>query len=114
MEFHASSEAHPGALVVRAVGDVDLASAPVLKETIAAAWAPPQALIVDATEVGFIDSTGLGVLVAAVQRARDEGGQVAIAVSADRVRKVLAITGLDTFVAVHPTVAEALRATETP
>lgn len=114
MEFTASSEARDGALVVRAVGDIDLASAPVLHAAIVEAWQPPQPLVVDATDVAFIDSTGLGVLVAAVQRTRDEGGQVAIAVTADRVRKVLSITGLDAFVAVHPTVAQAVRATETP
>lgn len=114
MEFTATSEAQAGAMIVRAVGDVDLASAPVLRSAIEDAWVPPQPLIVDATQVAFIDSTGLGVLVAAVQRTRSEGGQVAIAVTADRVRKVLTITGLDAFVAVHPTVAEALRATETP
>jgi len=113
MEFEVSSEVRDAVVIVRARGEVDLATAHLLDEGIAEAWTPPVPLIIDALEVGFMDSTGLGVLVKAVQRTRIEGGTVAIAVSADRVRKVLAITGLDTFVSVHGSVDEAVRATKT-
>lgn len=112
MEFGVSSEIVSGALVVSVRGDVDLATAAHLDSEILRAWQPPQLLVVDASEVPFMDSTGLGVLIKAAERANDLGGAVAIVTNADRVRKVLTITGLDSFIYVAQSLSEALRATE--
>ncbi len=111
MSFAVSAELRQDALVLTVNGEVDLATAPVLDAAIADAWTPPQPLIIDATELPFMDSTGLGVLVKAALRARDEGGQIAMAAVGSRVHKVLAITGLDQHLAIYPTVEEALRNT---
>lgn len=106
-----SAELLENAAVLKVHGDVDLATAPVLESAIAESWVPPQRLIIDASDLPFMDSTGLGVLVKAAIRARDEGGQVVLAAVGARVHKVLAITGLDEHVAICDTVEEALQNT---
>jgi len=111
MEFEVSSEARDGVVLVRVRGDVDLATAPRLDEVLTACWQPSARLVIDATDIPFMDSTGLGVLVKAAVRAREAGGSVALVAVASRVRKVLAITGLDTHLAIYDTVADAVRAT---
>jgi anti-sigma B factor antagonist len=112
MEFGVSSEIVSGALVVSVRGDVDLATAGRMDSEILMAWQPPQPLVVDASAVPFMDSTGLGVLIKAAERASNLGGSVAIVTSADRVRKVFSITGLDSFIFVAESLDEALRATK--
>ncbi len=95
--------------VVAVSGEVDIYSAPqldaVLSELIAAGQV---ALVVDLTEVGFLDSTGLGVLVKALKRCREANGSVAVVTQGERVLRVFAITGLDAVIPVHPTLAAAL------
>lgn len=69
---------------------------------------PGCALIVDLTDVSFIDSTGLGVLVTALKHTREAGGSLDVVVAAPRVLKVLALTGLDVVIPLHATLDEAL------
>ena len=111
MSFAVSAEILDNAAVLTVRGDVDLASAPLLESAIADSWQPPLRLVIDASDLPFMDSTGLGVLVKAALRARDEGGQVAMASVGSRVHKVLTITGLDAHVAIYDTVEDALRNT---
>lgn len=111
MSFAVSAQLFENAVLLTVLGDVDLATAPALESAIAASWSPPARLVIDATKIAFMDSTGLGVLVKAAIRARDEGGDVAMATVGSRVHKVLTITGLDAHLAVYDTVADALRNT---
>jgi len=112
MEFEISSETRGDDLIVSVRGDVDLATAPLLDRALADLWQPPDRLVIDAAGVAFMDSTGLGVLVKCAARARDEGGSIGLAAVTPRVRRVLAITGLDGHLAVFDTVDAALRATK--
>jgi anti-sigma B factor antagonist len=52
-------------------------------------------VILDLGELDFIDSTGLGALVAALKRFQDVGGDVTLADLRPRVAKLLELTGLD-------------------
>ena len=54
----------------------------------------PQRLVVDMTDVTFLDSTGLGAIVALQRRQRAHGGVVAIANAAPHVEQVLQLTGM--------------------
>ena len=51
-------------------------------------------IVVDLARMGFIDSTGLGVLVGALKRARDGGGDLLLATPTSMTTKVLDITGM--------------------
>ena len=81
---------------VRLSGSCDLATAPALRQTLHA-LTPPEVhdVLLDVTELDFIDSTGLGVVLGAMRRLREGGGSLAIAGASGIVRRVLEITDLD-------------------
>src|SRR5947209_8743398 len=76
-------------------GDIDLATAPELKQRLAdVVAAGARYLIVDLRSVEFVDSTGLGVLLS-IQRRVDAGGGKLLTVCTDRgVRRVFEIAGV--------------------
>lgn len=88
--------------VVRVAGEIDVYSAPALRrELIDAVDAGHVRLVVDLDEVGFLDSTGIGVLVGALKRVRAQGGSLEIVCSQERLLKVFEITGLDKVFVMH-------------
>jgi anti-sigma B factor antagonist len=52
-------------------------------------------LIIDLSEVGFMDSTGLGGLITALKRARQAEIELELVVNTERVVQLLALTGVD-------------------
>ena len=52
-------------------------------------------LLIDLEGVGFMDSTGLGVLIGALKRLRERDGRVALVVTRPPLLRILRITGLD-------------------
>ena len=91
-------------------GEVDVYSAPALHDGLSALLdSGAKAVVVDLTEVGFLDSTGLGVLVAARTSALDRGGALPIACERARILKLFKITGLDTVFDIHPNVDAAVQ-----
>jgi len=66
-------------------------------------------VIVDLEQVGFIDSSGLGVLVSALRRARERDGAVRIVCRRDNILKIFRITGLDKVFPIFDDAAEASR-----
>jgi anti-sigma B factor antagonist len=94
--------------VVSVKGEVDLYTAPGLKERIAdLVSAGKNRLAVDLSGVEFMDSTGLGVLIGGLKRCKEAGGSLALAAPREPVLKVLAITGLDRVFSIHETVDQA-------
>lgn len=95
--------------VLEVAGEVDVYTAPVLRDRLADLLeAGKRHLIVDLGGVEFLDSTGLGVLVAGLNRAREVGGSLSLVCSQERVLKLFRITGLDEVFTVHATVEDAL------
>ena len=80
-------------------GDVDIVSAPSLREQLLRIDA--RNVVVDLAGVTFIDSSGLGVLVAALKRAREAGGELTLRSPSRPTRKVLDITGLSQLVTIE-------------
>jgi anti-sigma B factor antagonist len=77
-------------------GDLDLATAPALRQRIVGLVAEGhRRFAVDLTALDFIDSIGLGMLVAGMKRANAVGGQLFVAADEDRIRSVFELTGLD-------------------
>lgn|SRR3954449_5572684 len=96
--------------VLAVSGEIDMATAPMLRERIHALIADQKSnLVVDLDDVGFLDSTALGVLVGGLKRARTDGGEIRIACAQPRVRKVFEITRLDSAFDLFDTVGEAVR-----
>lgn len=92
-------------IIVNVSGDVDLASADQLNSTLDEVLSgSPAHVIIDMTPVAFMDSTGLGVLVRALKRARENGTRLDLVISNERVLKVLAITQLDTVLSIHSSI----------
>jgi anti-sigma B factor antagonist len=84
--------------VIIAAGEIDVATSPQLRAELLSVLAhQPATVTVDFADVSFIDSSGLGVLVGALKRVRETGGDAALRVvhPQDAVRKVFDITGLD-------------------
>lgn len=89
-------------------GEVDVYTAPKLREAIAAAVDAGRArLIVDVQNVAFLDSTGLGVLVGALKRVRGEDGSLDIVCTQERILKIFEITGLDKVFGLYASVEDA-------
>lgn len=65
-------------------------------------------LVVDLAGTEFMDSSGLGALVAGLRAARTAGGDLRIACAGEQVRTVLELTTMDRVLRPHATVEEAL------
>ena len=100
----------PAGWTVLAVrGEIDVAAAPGLREQLIALIEDgTDRLLVDLEGVDFIDSTGLGVLVGAVRRARAADGDVRLVCTNSRLRKVFDVTGLDEVFVIADTVDDAV------
>jgi anti-sigma B factor antagonist len=84
-----------GTLVFKLRGSLDLATAPTVRAALTdAAEKGSQDLIVDLTQLEFLDSTGLGVLIGAHRRAAERNGSVRLIISDGPISRLLNITGL--------------------
>jgi len=64
--------------------------------------------LIDCTETGYIDSSGLGALVSLAKKVREQGGELRIAGLNEDLRSLFELTKLDSLFPISPTVAEAL------
>ena len=71
----------------------------------------PKRLVVDLSKVPYVDSSGLAVLIAAMQSVEHDGGLFMLAGAQEAVRTILESARLDQYFILHPTVDEALSAT---
>lgn len=94
--FEVKCERQPsGAVVVVVQGELDLVTAELLREALTSDAAQAPVTVLDLRSVGFMDSSGLSVVVEHHRRARAAGGECAVAVGgASRVRRLLALSGL--------------------
>jgi anti-sigma B factor antagonist len=93
--------------VVTVSGEVDLASSPDLDLAIVAAIeSVSQSVIVDLTDVSFMDSSGLGVIVRGLKRSREADKDLDLIITNERVLKVFGITGLDQVIPIHASIED--------
>lgn len=110
MELDIGIERSEQVCTVTLVGEIDVYTAPRLKESLVAAIQDGCVnLVVDMEGVGFIDSSGLGVLVSALRRAREREGTVRVVCTRDNILKIFRITGLDKVFPIFSDIAEARR-----
>ena len=67
-------------------------------------------LIVNLEKVGFLDSTGLGVLVGGLKRVRAHDGSLDLVCTQERILKIFKITGLTKVFGIYQTVDQAIAA----
>jgi anti-sigma B factor antagonist len=98
--------------VVHVAGEIDVYTAPVLRERLdEQISAGRRHLVVDLQGVTFMDSTGLGVLVGRLKLVRVQDGTLKLVCTSERILKVFAITGLDKVFQIFDSTDEALAPT---
>jgi anti-sigma B factor antagonist len=100
-----------GRTVIEVGGEIDVYTAPRLRERIAELVADGHHhLVIDMENVDFLDSTGLGVLVGGLKKVRAQDGSMQLICTQERLLKIFRITGLAKVFAIHGSQAEALAA----
>ncbi|HET7329085.1 MAG TPA: anti-sigma factor antagonist [Nocardioidaceae bacterium] len=99
---------HEGCTVVQAAGEVDLCSAPLMRQVLTGVASAQ--IVLDVREVTFMDAGGVNVLAGAHRDARLDGGCLRLVGQTGAVHKVMTITGLDQVVPVHATLTDAIGA----
>lgn len=95
--------------VVRVGGDVDAYTAPHLRTHLFTLLrGGSKHLVLDLEGVDFMDSSGLGVLIAVRRRLASAGGSVCVVCTREPIRRIFRITSLDRAVPVYTHVDEAL------
>ncbi len=80
---------------IHLLGELDMSTAPQLREELLRLTdGGGSEIVVDLSQLGFIDSTGLSVLITCLKRVRQQGGEMALRSPSPSTRKVLEITGL--------------------
>jgi anti-sigma B factor antagonist len=102
-------EAADAVTVCRPVGELDAYTVGQFREALADLASTPR-LLIDLSQVPFMDSAGLGALIGGIRRAREAGGDVAVACSRPTLTRLLHTTGFDRIVPVTETVEGAASA----
>jgi len=110
-DLNVSVQAAGDVTIAELAGELDIASAPALREQLLSLLRPGSSqLVVDLSKVSFCDASGLAVLVSTGRRARLLGGFLRLAAASSLVDAALHITGLHRNLAVFPTVRAAVAA----
>jgi anti-sigma B factor antagonist len=111
IDLSLGSRTESGWTVVDVKGEVDLFTAPKLREhVVGLVEEDKRQIVVNLEDVDFMDSTGLGVLVGALKRLKEKDGQLALVCSQGSVLRVLTVTGLNKVFAIFDSVEEATTA----
>ena len=107
------SSAADGVVTCTVIGELDVASAPKLRQAIVRIVGEsegPPLVVVDLAGVDFLDSTGLGVLLGGLKRVRARGGALALARAEPQVRKVFDVTRVVEILPLHDELDDAVAA----
>lgn len=106
--FTIDTEYREGAVVLHLTGELDMLCAAALREAIAAGVQDrPPLLVIDLVEVTFLASSALEAIVIAHQTSID-ATSVRVVATGRATTRPLAVTGLDSYLAVYPTLDDAL------
>jgi anti-sigma B factor antagonist len=93
--------------VIAVSGEVDLATSPDLDSAIIAAIeSGTSSVVIDLSDVSFMDSSGLGVVVRGLKRCREADKDLDLVITNERVLKVFGITGLDQVIPIHDSIED--------
>ena len=113
MDLKLGHHAEDGFEVIDVQGEIDMYTAPRLRELlIDLVTKGSYQLVVNLDKVGFLDSTGLGVLVGGLKRVRAHDGSLDLVCTQQRILKIFRITGLTEVFGIYETVDQAIAATK--
>lgn len=99
-----------GAAVFRLSGELDLATVDTVRAAVEDKCAAGIRVVLDLADVGFCDSTGLGMIVGLYRRAATSGGDLQLCGLQPRIRSLLEVSGVDRVIPVYGTAEDALAA----
>jgi anti-sigma B factor antagonist len=109
VDLSLSTRAERGRTVVEVTGEIDVYTAPKLRERLAELVdSGRHDIVVDMQGVEFLDSTGLGVLVGGLKRVKQHDGSMNLVCTQERILKIFRITGLTKVFPIHDSVAAAV------
>ena len=104
----ATAQLEDGTPVVSVMGDVDLATAPLLERTLVEVTeAGKGEVVVDLTGCSFLDAGGLRALVATRSRLKSSDRSLALVLSNPSVMRIFQITHFDEWFEIYPSLGAA-------
>jgi anti-sigma B factor antagonist len=98
-----------GVAVIALAGEVDVYTSPRLKqEMVELLNQGTSRLVIDLSAVEYLDSTGLGVLIGGLKRAREREGDLRLICDNLRILRIFEITGLTKIFDIFRSEAEAM------
>ena len=114
-ELEVRNQTLGGCLIVRVAGELDVATAPLLREHIIGQLGLGQTkMVIDMSRVPFVDSAGLSALIVAHHEATARGGSIRLACAPRSVLRVFEITRMDRLFELYDDVCDALEAAMGP
>jgi anti-sigma B factor antagonist len=106
-----TEEADDRLLTIKLTGEIDLQHSPKLRQLLQSKVSlKAPVILLDFTEVNYIDSSGLATLVEYYKNSRSYSGQLAVAGLSNRVRSIFDLVRLGEVFGLFPTVIEARKA----
>lgn len=97
-----------GIPVLGVTGEIDVFTAPEFKNAInRAIESGTTDLVIDLTQVSYMDSSGFGTLLGATKRVRPKGGSISLVGCSEAIERMMKITRLDTVFNLFATIDEA-------
>ncbi|HEY1653943.1 MAG TPA: STAS domain-containing protein [Candidatus Tumulicola sp.] len=110
LSIELKTEKRGESLIFKLRGSLDIATSPTVRAALNEATDQgKKELVVDLTQLEFLDSTGLGALIGAHRRAAERDGSLRLVVSEGPIARLLNITGLIRVFAVYHSIDDALQ-----
>ena len=109
--MHIASTVKANKMIIKVKGDLDLVSAQQFKQVVERSIVKGRTknIILDLEEVGFIDSSGLGVILGRYKNLRNRGGRLSIINPQPQVTRLLELSGIGKLAHIYNSEKEALQ-----
>lgn len=102
-----------GTKILTVAGEIDVYTAPQFKEAVNGIIAGGQKhLVIDMSDVTYMDSSGFGTLLSATRRLRPQGGTINLVKCNSSIDRILRITRLNTVFNTYESIDDAIKATQ--
>ncbi len=96
--------------ILRLAGEIDLCSVPELRDALASISGARRPIILDLSEVTFLDSSGLSLVIDYWRQSQEHGSNFVVVGASGEVREIFRLTNLDQFIPLYETEKEACSA----